>query len=123
MVLATILSVLPWRSDETNGAEALKAALAEPRKTVDLHGVFEEPRLDPTGANTAVFPVTLYDAETGVEYGSTVVEFEIEQSLGKKRLDNFLDAHGIENRSELDAIEGTTALVDRDYSGNIKVDW
>lgn len=121
MALQTILSVLPWRS--TSGAEALKAALAEPKKDVTLHGVYEEPRLDPTGANTAVFDVTLYDADSGQPYGETKVEFAIEKASGKKRLDDFLEAHGIEERENLGEIENRTAEVRRNYSGNIEVQW
>lgn len=124
MVLGTILGIFGLRSSsDTDGAEAIKEALKEPRKEVDLHGVFEEPELDRQGANTAVVPVTLYDADTGLPYGETAVEFAIETDRGKRRLESFLDAHGIDGPEALEDIEGRSAEVTRQPSGNIKVNY
>lgn len=122
MVVDRIKSLLGWDSDD-NGAQALKAALVEPRTEVDLYGSFDEPRLDPQGAKTAVFGVTLRDAETAEEYGSVEVEFEIETDSGREALEDFLDAHGVDNVFDLDQIEGERAEVERDESGNITVQW
>lgn len=122
MVLGTILSALPWRSTD-NGVEALKAALSEPRSDVDLYGIYNEPRLDTTGANTAIFPVTVYDEESGQELRQVEVEFAIETDVGKRELDDFLGENGIESRENIDAIMGVEADVHRDVFGNTKVQW
>jgi hypothetical protein len=123
MVLSTILGVFFGRSTDDGGAEALKAALREPRKDVDLYGVFQEPQLDPQGANTAKFPVNVYDAGSEEQYEETAVEFAIESDTGKQRLEEFLYVHGIKDMQNLDAIEGEEANVERAESGNITVDW
>lgn len=122
MVVSYIRSLLGLDGSD-NGVEALKAALAEPRTNVGLYGVFAEPRLDVQGAKTAVFTVTLYDEETGEEYGETQVEFEIDADAGKERLDEFLSAHGVDEVFDLEEIVGQSASVERTDSGNIEVQW
>lgn len=122
MVVSYIRGLLGL-DDSENGVEALKAALVEPRTNVGLYGVFAEPHLDVQGAKTAVFTVTLYDEETGEEYGETKVEFEIDADAGKERLDEFLSAHGVDELFDLEEIVGANASVERTDSGNIEVQW
>lgn len=105
------------------GVEQLKMALQEPRQTVDLYGIFEEPRLDTQGANTAVFPVTLYDTETGDKYGDTKLEFDIETDQGQAALNAMLDAYNIGGREQLHEIIGLEAEIERKPSGNVRVSW
>jgi hypothetical protein len=116
----SLFSFLPFRQ---SGVDALKDALAEPRERVEIYGVFEEPRLDPQGAETALFPVTVYDAETNEPYDSTKVEFEIAGVQGRQRMDDFLEEYGVEDRMDLDEMEDKAADVTRDYRGNIIVKW
>lgn len=123
MAVVSALLGLLGLGDDDSSVDALKAALREPRTEMGVYGQYGEPRLNAQGAKTAVFPVTLYDAETGEEYDEPLeVEFEIERDAGKESLDAFLDSHGL-GRDNLEEVEGEMAAVERTADGNLVVDW